>query len=384
MGWININGNWIGRNRGGGISLSSYWTPTFEFFWYEGSGNITDTELIDKSGNGNNITITGKDFSTSYIPVTSAATFAMPAKGILYASDRDGLWYNNEVPRAVTVAKLIGYDFSRTIIRYNSAAPYNITAIAILKYNITLTSAQYDKLHRDFRLPVFWSGLFNQNGFIKGNRGLVKSVYTPETVPANYFIYKGVFWPYREVTNPVTGKTWMDRNLGASRVATSKTDSLAYGDLFQFGRLDDGHQKRDSLTTDVLSPTDIPGHAKFITNESSPYNWRATDNLLLWQEPAYINLPAPTGWRIPTELEISAEIATWASTADRTNDAFNSILKLPVGGRRLNDGSLNVVGTTGYFWANTNTGRVIRITTSSATFASMLKAMGIPIRLIKI
>jgi len=383
MGWILGLGNGVVFRTGSSRAWSSYWAPTFEFFWYEGSGNITDTELIDKSGNGNNITITGKDFSTSYIPVTSAATFAMPAKGILYASDRDGLWYNNEVPRAVTVAELIGYDFSRTIIRYNSAAPYNITAIAILKYNITLTSAQYDKLHRDFRLPVFWSGLFNQNGFIKGNRGLVKSVYTPETVPANYFIYKGVFWPYREVTNPVTGKIWMDRNLGASRVATAKDDALSYGDLFQFGRLDDLHQNRNSQTTTTLSVGDVPNHPNFITNASSPYNWRATDNLLLWQEPAYINLPAPPGWRIPTELEISAEIATWASTADRTNDAFNSILKLPVGGRRLNDGSLNVVGTTGYFWANTNTGRAIRVSTT-ATFVNVLKAMGISIRLIKI
>ena len=26
MGWLNINGNWIGRNRGGGISWQTYWT----------------------------------------------------------------------------------------------------------------------------------------------------------------------------------------------------------------------------------------------------------------------------------------------------------------------------------------------------------------------
>lgn len=38
-----------------------------------------------------------------------------------------------------------------------------------------------------------------------------------------------------EVTNPVTGKIWMDRNLGATRAATSSTDALAYGDLYQWG-----------------------------------------------------------------------------------------------------------------------------------------------------
>ena len=45
------------------------------------------------------------------------------------------------------------------------------------------------------------------------------------------------------VTNPATGRTWMDRNLGASRVATGNTDAEAYGDLYQWGRAADGHQK---------------------------------------------------------------------------------------------------------------------------------------------
>ena len=37
-----------------------------------------------------------------------------------------------------------------------------------------------------------------------------------------------------DVTNPTTGKTWMDRNLGASQAATSSTDADAYGDLYQW------------------------------------------------------------------------------------------------------------------------------------------------------
>ena len=35
------------------------------------------------------------------------------------------------------------------------------------------------------------------------------------------------------------GKVWMDQNLGASRVATSSTDTSAYGDLYQWGRAAD-------------------------------------------------------------------------------------------------------------------------------------------------
>ena len=45
------------------------------------------------------------------------------------------------------------------------------------------------------------------------------------------------------------GQVWMNRNLGASRVAVSSTDTAAYGDLYQWGRLDDGHESRTSLTT---------------------------------------------------------------------------------------------------------------------------------------
>ena len=34
-----------------------------------------------------------------------------------------------------------------------------------------------------------------------------------------------------DVTNPTTGRIWMDRNLGATQVATSSTNANAYGDL---------------------------------------------------------------------------------------------------------------------------------------------------------
>src|SRR5690554_918324 len=38
-----------------------------------------------------------------------------------------------------------------------------------------------------------------------------------------------------DITSPGTGEIWMDRNLGASQVATSSTDEAAYGDLYQWG-----------------------------------------------------------------------------------------------------------------------------------------------------
>jgi hypothetical protein len=81
----------------------------------------------------------------------------------------------------------------------------------------------------------------------------------------------------------LTGKEWMDRNLGASQVATSSIDASAYGDLYQWGRLTDGHEKRTSGTTSTLSSTDDPGHGDFITPGSPPWDWRSPQNDNLWQ-----------------------------------------------------------------------------------------------------
>ncbi len=63
-----------------------------------------------------------------------------------------------------------------------------------------------------------------------------------------------------EVINPVTGRAWMDRNLGASRVAISSTDEEAYGDFYQWGRGTDGHEKRNSPIISTLSSSDTPDH----------------------------------------------------------------------------------------------------------------------------
>lgn len=180
MGWTFI-GNTIVNRRGGGISWQTYWITQniFDFFWFEGASNVTATELVDKSGNGNNVTITGKDFATAYIPATSAATFDCPNNATFIADDTDNLWINkNEESRGVEVSELIGYDFGRTIVWYDDASPHHIRAIGILKSTVTLTQAQIDKLHTDFHLALFWSGVENVNGFVKANRGLAQSVWT--------------------------------------------------------------------------------------------------------------------------------------------------------------------------------------------------------------
>ena len=172
------------------------------------------------------------------------------------------------------------------------------------------------------------------------------------------FTYKGSSVTYGMVSS--LGKCWMDRNLGASQVATAYNDSLAYGDLFQWGRLVDGHQTRTSGITTTLSTTDVPGHSNFIYGMSLPYNWRSPHNDSLWQGVSGINNPCPSGWRIPTSAELDAERASWSQ--QNYNGAFASPLKLPAGGYRDYYGALPYRGVGGYFWSSTvNDARVYNL-----------------------
>jgi hypothetical protein len=155
-----------------------------------------------------------------------------------------------------------------------------------------------------------------------------------------------------DVINPSTGKIWMDRNLGASQVATSSTDANAYGDLYQWGRGSDGHQCRNSNTSSNLSSGDQPGNNNFITINFSPWDWRNPQNNNLWQGINGINNPCPFGYRLPTEQELEAERLSWSS--NNSIGAFNSALKLTLAGFRFDsgNGSLGSLGTDGSYWSS--------------------------------
>ena len=173
----------------------------------------------------------------------------------------------------------------------------------------------------------------------------------PSSTGLEYVLCGGSEFVWNDVTNPTTGKTWMDRNLGASRVATSSLDSLAYGDLYQWGRGADGHQCRNSDTTHVLSDKDNPGHEEFIVL-SQGLDWRNPKNDNLWQDANGLNNPCPSGYRLPTKTEWEEEVNTWAS--NDSSGAYGSVLKLPMAGlRNWNLGSI-ASGVTGEYWSSTS------------------------------
>ncbi|WP_165779118.1 LamG-like jellyroll fold domain-containing protein [Rhodohalobacter barkolensis] len=189
-----------------------------------------------------------------------------------------------------------------------------------------------------------------------------------------------------DVYNPATGQTWMDRNLGASRAATSMDDEEAYGDLYQWGRAADGHEKRDSDTTYTLSNTYTPGHGNFILNfDNKPDDWHSPQNDNLWHGVDGINNPCPNGYRLPTEAEWEAERQSWSS--NNRVGAFASQLKLPVAGHRNRaSGSLDAVGSNGRYWSSTVFGSLSRYLIFFDDAADMLnnyRAVGYSVRCIK-
>ena len=187
-----------------------------------------------------------------------------------------------------------------------------------------------------------------------------------------------------------TGKTWMDRNLGAFQVASSSTDAASYGDLYQWGRNSDGHQIRTSIIAGGPVASGSEG-SNFITNGGNSFNIGRTDWLSTQDDTRWYGStkgtedPCPSGFRVPTEAEWQAELLFF----DPRNaaGAYNSPLKLPVAGYRDgSNGALGNVGSHGYYWSSTvdrTWGRMLRIDSSSGRMYGGARFFGYSVRCIK-
>ena len=187
-------------------------------------------------------------------------------------------------------------------------------------------------------------------------------------------VYDGQFWisacdgmPDVSTVIGANGVEWMDRNLGASQVATSSTDEDSYGDLYQWGRAADGHEKRisDNYNGTSVRPNTITESGawdgKFITipNGTNRNDWVTTQTNDAWNtgtESVPIKTatdPCPSGYRVPTEAEFQTESSNW--NPDGAVGAFNSTLKLPLAGER-NFTNGGIGGPFGSYWMSTISG----------------------------
>ena len=138
------------------------------------------------------------------------------------------------------------------------------------------------------------------------------------------------------VYNENTGKTWLAANLGATAFPTSMTHTAAYGSLYQWGRLTDGHENPSSAGVGSTNGNDQPNNGgKFI---NLTY-W--TGNFGLWQGVSGTNNPCPSGFRLPTQQEFENEISSLY------------VLNLTYGGRRYPNGaSQQYAGDRGFYWTS--------------------------------
>ncbi|MCD6259416.1 MAG: cadherin domain-containing protein [Helicobacteraceae bacterium] len=172
-----------------------------------------------------------------------------------------------------------------------------------------------------------------------------------------FIMHNGI--EYNTVTSPFTGKVWLDRNLGASRVCTASDDANCFGDYYQWGRDADGHEKSNSVITDTLATDVNSAGVGFITNSSEPYDWvgiGVDDNGSLrsanWSKTDGTSV-CPVGFRVPTITELAAETTSASTPVKHSASAFNNFLKLPNAGiRNTSNSSVEVTG--GDVWSSSN------------------------------
>jgi hypothetical protein len=247
---------------------------------------------------------------------------------------------------------------------------------------------------------------------------VVNAQVTAETEPSTttgdigtvVFNYGGVSVEYYTV-RAADGRIWLQQNLGSTQVAESRTDTKSFGDLYNWGRWDDGHHFRDNTKIN-LAPADAPVPAPnnpTILDGTNPFYWSATNSGWWWRygvatdkiEAASPEMVTATNgcdpcrklmggdWRMPTIEEWEALRVAEGITDSYT--AFSSNLVIPSANpRAVQTGALGTNFNTTRMWSSTaakdGSAYVMHLhinASSASTTIYVSRGSGFPIRCIK-
>lgn len=176
------------------------------------------------------------------------------------------------------------------------------------------------------------------------------------------FTYAGQQVHYATV-RAADGNIWLQQNLGGD-IAAAPDDPDAFGDVFQWGRWDDGHQFRGSAVIPPLAINDPsglgPGINAFFSG-TTPGWWGNASLTDTWTAEVPSGVSATNGcdpckaigngWRLPSEAEWISVVS--AENINSPASAYNSHLKLTTGGVRNSSGTYDFAGIRGYYWSST-------------------------------
>ena len=321
----------------------------------------------------------------SYIPNanytgTDSFSYNITAGGQTSANQIVNITVNgqNDTPTIDSTYSNINFDMNKGITNFelnvsdvdgddlNVTVDSNDTSIITVTENWTnlISQANYDGVALDFNLTteVNATGIVEititvNDASLNNSRTFDVNVTNPALRPFT----SGDSWKgkvYNTVISGVTSKVWLDRNLGATQVCTTQTDTACYGDYYQWGRDGNGYEVSNSPVITSRAYSIAPSHTSFIqvTNAYTrdwttssvdrsgalrESNWSKTDGTSI----------CPTGFRVPTATELFNErgLTKYAVTG---RDLFLSALKIPSAGfRNGTTATMNSVGAYPYLWS---------------------------------
>ena len=326
---------------------------------------------------------------TTCSTVTSAMTFGAVTYQGTSVINTSGIGYNGEtVPSASTITVQVTVSVPTS---YNFSATHAGTGLVYSASGSFAAAGTYPVILQNNGVAIPWGTFGVLTMPLTGASNSINLVprIDIKSIPASATAVVDVIYG---------SQTWMDRNLGARRVATALNDVLSYGNHYQWGRLADGHEITvwngdtptssrgfaDATALGALSATTTPGHPNFILTNAGSFDWLATQaDPDRW---ATANQgPCPAGYHVPTDTQwITADtFGAW----NNNTDTYNSALKLPSAGYRSpGSGGLTNQGTRGDYWSSSVSGTLARNLLFNSTAAytrNYGRANGFTVRCLK-